>query len=329
MQPFNKYYPPDWTPEKGSVNKYVGKHPLGDRARKIDQGILVVRFELPFNIWCEGCDNHIGMGVRYNAEKKKIGNYFSTPIWQFRMKCHLCDNWIEIHTNPKDTKYDVVSGARQKVEEWEPEDSEVIRLKDEATTEKLENDAFFKLEHGVQDQRKAADSVPVLTQLQRLNDAQWSDPYTLSQQLRRKFRDQKKVEKANVEKANQLKDKMSLHIDLVDEHPDDEIRAKLIEFEDPVIAAAEKRKKDAEVSPLFSKRRRDTKGGAKDVLASRLVTQTRRKVDPFLQTANSFGQSSKQNTLADIVVVSKEVPESSSSAISLVSVDYTDSDTSD
>jgi coiled-coil domain-containing protein 130 len=44
MQPFNKYYPPDWTPEKGSVNKFVGKHPLGDRARKIDQGILIVRF---------------------------------------------------------------------------------------------------------------------------------------------------------------------------------------------------------------------------------------------------------------------------------------------
>lgn len=45
------------------------------------------------------------------------------------MKCHLCDNWIEIHTNPKDAQYVVVSGARQKVEEWEPEDSEVIRLK--------------------------------------------------------------------------------------------------------------------------------------------------------------------------------------------------------
>jgi len=65
MQPFNKYYPPDWTPDKGSANKFVGKHPLGDRARKIDKGILIVRFELPFNIWCEGCDNHIGMG-KYN-----------------------------------------------------------------------------------------------------------------------------------------------------------------------------------------------------------------------------------------------------------------------
>lgn len=41
------------------------------------------------------------MGVRYNAEKKKIGNYYSTPIYSFRCKCHLCDGWFEIHTDPQ------------------------------------------------------------------------------------------------------------------------------------------------------------------------------------------------------------------------------------
>lgn len=58
------------------------------------------RFEMPYNIWCDGCNNHIGMGVRYNAEKSKIGNYYTTPIYQFRMKCHLCDNHFEIKTDP-------------------------------------------------------------------------------------------------------------------------------------------------------------------------------------------------------------------------------------
>jgi hypothetical protein len=59
------------------------------------------RFEMPYNIWCNTCGNHIGMGVRYNAEKTKIGNYFTTPIYQFRMKCHLCDGHFEIKTDPK------------------------------------------------------------------------------------------------------------------------------------------------------------------------------------------------------------------------------------
>ena len=41
------------------------------------------------------------MGVRYNAEKSKVGNYYSTPIFKFRMKCHLCDSHFEIQTDPK------------------------------------------------------------------------------------------------------------------------------------------------------------------------------------------------------------------------------------
>ena len=27
---------------------------------------------MPYNIWCDGCKKHIGMGVRYNAEKTKV-----------------------------------------------------------------------------------------------------------------------------------------------------------------------------------------------------------------------------------------------------------------
>ena len=86
----NKWYPPDFDPSKGSLNTQLGQHPLRKRAAKLDEGILVIRFELPFNCWCEGCKAHIGKGVRYNAEKKQAGNYFSTKIWEFRMTCHLC-----------------------------------------------------------------------------------------------------------------------------------------------------------------------------------------------------------------------------------------------
>merc|ERR1712142_211498 len=55
---------------------------------------------MPYNVWCLGCGNHIGMGVRYNAEKTKTGQYYSTPIYKFRMKCHLCDNHFEMQTDP-------------------------------------------------------------------------------------------------------------------------------------------------------------------------------------------------------------------------------------
>ena len=101
----NFYYPPDFDPKKhGSLNGYHGVHALRERARKLDRGILiircviniiltlndvtiitffiVIRFEMPYNIWCLSCNKHIGMGVRYNAEKTKIGMYYTTPVYQ-------------------------------------------------------------------------------------------------------------------------------------------------------------------------------------------------------------------------------------------------------
>ena len=60
----NKYYPPDYDPSKGGLNKSQGTHALRERARKLHLGILIIRFEMPYNIWCEGCENHIGTGVR-------------------------------------------------------------------------------------------------------------------------------------------------------------------------------------------------------------------------------------------------------------------------
>lgn len=41
---------------------------------------IFFRFEMPFNIWCGGCNSMIAKGVRFNAEKKQVGNYYSTKV---------------------------------------------------------------------------------------------------------------------------------------------------------------------------------------------------------------------------------------------------------
>jgi hypothetical protein len=38
----NHYYPPDYDPKKGSLNKWQGVHALRERANKIHLGILIV-----------------------------------------------------------------------------------------------------------------------------------------------------------------------------------------------------------------------------------------------------------------------------------------------
>lgn len=229
MQGFNKYYPPDYDGEKhGSLNSYRGKHALGDRARKIDQGILITRFELPFNIWCGTCDNHIGMGVRYNAEKKKIGNYYSTPIYSFRCKCHLCSGWFEIQTDPKNTRYVVVSGARQKEEEWDPEENGGFAVHNTDPNEGPV-DPLAALEKST-DAKNHMEKVqmPRLESLQSLSDHYGSDPYSLSLKARKRFRVEKKEEAIKKAADDNLKDKYALPdtLKLTDESEELAARAK-------------------------------------------------------------------------------------------------------
>ncbi len=145
----NFYYPPSFDPNKHkSLNKvcmclrpcgdssrmkracmlFVPMHPLpfpmrqfqgshgalGKRAANLDKGVLVIRFEVPFHIICTKCNEMIAKGERFNADKKSIGAYHSTKIWEFRMR-HHCGSCIVIVTDPKNSKYLVVEGAREKV----------------------------------------------------------------------------------------------------------------------------------------------------------------------------------------------------------------------
>ncbi|KZS92371.1 DUF572-domain-containing protein [Sistotremastrum niveocremeum HHB9708] len=296
MQGFNKYYPPDYDPDKHtSLNSYRGTHALGDRARKLDQGILITRFELPFNIWCLGCNNHIGMGVRYNAEKRKIGNYYSTPMYAFRCKCHLCDNWFEIRTDPKNTRYVVEYGARQKMEDWNPEENGGYAIHDpEASQQPVDPlAAIEKTTEAI----KHANTVgaPRLEELYDLSEHYNADPYELSQKVRRRFREEKKVDQAQKKADDAFKDKYALpsamplvaEKDVADEAKEEwrEARRKL---------AAER----TEVKPLpeisFSRTRRTSSSRPASqsaritsTLGATLLRNTLRKSDP------GFSRSSK------------------------------------
>ncbi|KAG7362880.1 protein of unknown function DUF572 containing protein [Nitzschia inconspicua] len=72
----------------------------------------VVRFELPYKGICEGCHQSIGRGTRYNAEKSNAGKYFTTPIYQFDMKCRNCQHLWIIRTNPQERGFDYVKGIQ-------------------------------------------------------------------------------------------------------------------------------------------------------------------------------------------------------------------------
>ncbi|XP_014228537.1 coiled-coil domain-containing protein 130 homolog [Trichogramma pretiosum] len=224
----NLYYPPDYDPKFGGINKFQGTHALRERARKLHMGILIIRFEMPFNIWCEGCNNHIGMGVRYNAEKKKIGMYYSTPLYQFRMKCHLCDNHFEIKTDPANLNYEIVSGARRQENRWDPTENEQIVPETKEVSRRLYDDAMYKLEHELEDKTTAKVRKNALQRAVALNEELWKDDYSSNCALRDIFRTKKKELETKASINQKLKDKLGLTTDLIDEHEDDIKLAKLL-----------------------------------------------------------------------------------------------------
>ncbi|KAF9889235.1 hypothetical protein FE257_007548 [Aspergillus nanangensis] len=312
MQGFNmgRYVPPD---QEGLTtgNKLSGKHPLGARARHLNTtGALTVRFEMPFAVWCTTCkpqETLIGQGVRFNAEKKKIGNYYSTPIYSFRMRHAPCGGWIEIRTDPQNTAYVVAEGGRKRDtgENKELGVGEIaIKLPGEESGATV--DPFARLEGKVEDKRKTETQQSRILDLQRRQEKDWHDPYENSKRLRRSFRAERKVLENAEARSEALKDKMSLGIDLVEETEEDRMRAGFVDFGAGLETNRTRTRpmfepgtstssgKGGESGPGSGRRsgKRSKKPRAADVLAERkalfrseLSGNTRAAVDPFLSSS--------------------------------------------
>ena len=110
------------------------------------------------------------MGVRYNAEKTKLGMYYTTPIYQFRMKCHLCTNHFSIKTDPANMDYVIVEGARRVEQRWDPTQNGQIVPDDKQVGRKLADDAMYKLEHETKDKDKSADAAPRIGRISQIQD---------------------------------------------------------------------------------------------------------------------------------------------------------------
>jgi coiled-coil domain-containing protein 130 len=265
---------------------------------------------MPFAVWCTTCKPHetiIGQGVRFNAEKKKIGNYHSTPIYSFRMRHPACGGWIEIRTDPKNTAYVVAEGGRKR-DTGEDREAGVGEIMVKLPGEKGEvNDPFAKLEGKVEDKKVVDEGKRRILELQGRQARDWDDPYEMSRRLRRTFRAERKGLESAEAKREALKDKMSLGIEIVDETEEDRLRAGFVDFgaegdttaarirpmfESRGVATEKKSATDPDSKSKSGKRRKtaDLVAERKAVFRSELTGNTRAAVDPFLSLDGNIWQ---------------------------------------
>ncbi|KAI1123568.1 CWC16 protein [Nemania abortiva] len=245
MQGFNmgRYVPPD---VEGTVsgNALNRKHALGARASKLrTEGILTVRFEMPFGVWCGTCARPtvIGQGVRFNAEKKRVGAYHSTPIWSFRMRHADCGGAIEIRTDPANAEYVVVEGGtRRDTGAGKDDDDSLVssrallaaggEILTEQERDARRNDAFARLEKTIEDRGVLVERSHRIAELEDASHRAWEDPYAQNRRLRDTFRAGRKAREKAATSTDELRERMSLGIDLLPATEEDARRAALVDF---------------------------------------------------------------------------------------------------
>mmetsp|Transcript_8296 Transcript_8296/g.9483 ORF Transcript_8296/g.9483 Transcript_8296/m.9483 type:complete len:285 (+) Transcript_8296:208-1062(+) len=185
------YHPPEYDPRRhGSLSKFNGSTGSNQWEKR-----GIVRFELPYNAWCLGCDRAIGQGTRYNAKKEKAGKYFTTQIWEFHTKCATCPQKFVIRTDPKNSDYEFVSGLRKIESQPSAESARTIVLLDDKQKERLASDPMFSLEYNEGNKIKAARQKKQILRLQTHNDATKKFDFQMNRALRSKNRGVRKREK--------------------------------------------------------------------------------------------------------------------------------------
>lgn len=151
-------------------------------------------------MWCEGCHEHIARGVRYNAEKKKCGTYFSSDVFEFQMNCHLCGQRFIIKTDPQNRDYEFVSGLRRKVETFDVKDIGTREF-DEKEQALMRTDAIRSLENKEEDALNFQKAVPALDGIKSIQDRLYQDEDSLNRTVRDKLRGMRKAEERRENRA--------------------------------------------------------------------------------------------------------------------------------
>ncbi|KAJ1371900.1 hypothetical protein KIN20_033935 [Parelaphostrongylus tenuis] len=280
----NFYYPPDFDYKKHkSLNKYHGTHALRERAKKISQGILIIRFEMPFNIWCLGCNNHVG--------------------W-----CHLCDNYFVIRTDPKNFDYELVEGCSRQEKRFEPSEIDQIDTSDSDFSHKLAADAMFKTEHREEDKNKATSDETRMDKIEWIQE-RLRDDFAANQALRAQFRKEKKELNEKRAYDDDLRARCSLSIPLEPEDPNDRkvagmlARFRTIKSQDEL---EEERRREAAARRIFPSTSSSEAPSPK--IIDQLKKTIKRDRDRQINDNFNFGLTPKKSSLT-LGVIRKDVKE--------------------
>jgi coiled-coil domain-containing protein 130 len=234
------YYIPSSYYTSGAYKKQSVNQHAGSKGHNQFLTRSIARFELPYDGFCTNCQAIVGKGTRFNAHKAHVGDYFTSKIYEFTIKCRACAACeFKIRTNPKEQSFDYVSGIRKKVEEFDSAEAGTLGVIDTdagagiyqykngklvGADDKANDTALYALEKSARGERKAMTEYEQMESLYKINTRMEEDA-DANAALRSGYRKERNAKKQRLEDAKKMG--LGLGISLVGETEQDIANAKV------------------------------------------------------------------------------------------------------
>lgn len=118
---------------------------------------------------CLRCSEYMYRGKKFNSKKDTLQDqtYLGIRIHRFFIKCSVCSNEIVFQTDPKNTDYELISGATRNFELWR--DNQELLTAEENKRKDEELDAMKSLENKTLDSKVEMDILDALDEIKAIN----------------------------------------------------------------------------------------------------------------------------------------------------------------
>ena len=163
-----------------------------------------------------GCGHLVGRGTRFNAHKTHSGNYMSSKIYEFIMKCRSCAKSVFIiRTNPALQSFDYVRGIQKRSSKEDQQLSnahpnslaicsargdDLLISQRRAVKGDVQN-PIDQLDWQAHGQRKSITELQQLEALQNVQMVNWKDDAANNAMLRAKYRMKRNAKRKRQEDA--------------------------------------------------------------------------------------------------------------------------------
>lgn len=165
----NKYYPPDFDPDKLRDNKKLIRR---QRAKYQE-----IRMMMPWTAVCLTCGEFIPRGKKVNSRMERFrSDHFGVYAFRFFIRCLVCREHFTFVTDPKNADYVPERNCKRTFDLWiEERDREAAKgrlepvLEGEDGEEEEEEDQMAALEARTRESKREIDAMDALDELRSMN----------------------------------------------------------------------------------------------------------------------------------------------------------------